>query len=122
MEKDLVLDMLVFLAEREPSISVNVTVSVGGTIISGTVISAKEYVSRLGSRFTAAIDGLDGDKAIELASQFDTKMTGPAKDGFLHLRDATVHAQTPIETRDHPCRIRLDAIQALVVGEPTQQA
>lgn len=137
---DKVLGFLVMLANGLPAkegdkgdpltASVSLTLVVSGAVVSGRLISAKEYASAIGVNFASAfvetakgVPGppLSGHSAIDLAAAFD-KFGDVAADGFLHLKDASIwsgHESIGPGTEGALWRVRISDVSAFVMGTPT---
>lgn len=95
-EKDWFLSEMVELANA--GIEAPVTLTIGGSVLSGKLISGEQYFRNYGSTFTSTIKDLDLRKnltekfesyAVEYANDTAEKSERPLR--FIHLKDAKWH-------------------------------
>ncbi|MDR6503549.1 hypothetical protein J2785_006742 [Burkholderia ambifaria] len=92
---DFYLQSLVTMANKH-GVEMGITIILGGTVVTGQLISGKTYFETFGAQFAAAWNSDDdGKKAIQDAFSEPAKMYGPDKGdtagpSFIHLKNATV--------------------------------
>lgn len=111
--KDIMLVSLITLAAEEPPIEHDVTLLVGGFLISGFVISYEKYVQHhpTTAGFESAIQQIQTEENLE-STEYN--------DNFIHLRDAKyyVPGANPIPGNMGVfVRISLEAIQGFSFGK-----
>ena len=124
VERDWFLQQLVSLANR--GTGVQVTLVVGGSMVSGTLIGGKQYFEGVGKTLASATvndaGGFSGDLQKQIASSYAGlgeqayAEERPAMSlGFVHLRDASVwHGET--HTPHSLWRVRLSAVDGFSLG------
>jgi hypothetical protein len=118
---DDVLQFLVwFVAQGERQGGLSLTVTVGGTLVTGLLISEQEYFSRVGTMFSRGVPGLSAEGRESLdrfwSTWVDRREQSPedkVMPAFLHLADAHVIVGNGIGV-PHPAgvlwRCRLDEV------------
>ncbi len=122
LTEDPILRHLVDLA-NEHGIACNVTVTVGGAIIAGEIVSAKKYWSDVGTLFASPIDGLTRDESVTASRAF-LAVAKEAGTGFLHLKDVRILSPGDLQgalNMQSRWRIRLASIDGFMVGVPSVQ-
>jgi hypothetical protein len=129
------LQKLVDMVNGEESMSVNVTLFVRGQIVTGTLISATKYFTDYGVNVASTLAGmgLSGDKAIDLAADFEAHAKRTQEVGeqrrrtlgsdarFAHLRafsvtDASGKRLLFDPPQESLLRIRLSSVDAFMLG------
>ena len=100
-EKDILLEGLVTIVNTTVNLSIGMTLNIGGQIITGDLISYREYLDQLGKPFGQANDeyglgetlqGLFENLAGDLAeiSQGDVTIVEP---DFIHMKSVVMHPE-----------------------------
>ena len=113
--KDTLLLVVSNLAEADVPVETDITLVVGGFLISGSVVSAKKYFTH---NAVVTMAGMIEQIKSEAARQENNK-TEPLKTNFIHLKDARYYTpgQNPIPSNTGVfCRISLDAISGFSFG------
>jgi hypothetical protein len=112
---DSLLLVVINLAEADVPVETDITLVVGGFLISGSVVSAKKYFTHNAVVAMAGmIEQIKSDAARQENNQAKT-----AKPDFIHLKDARYYTpgQNPIPSNTGVfCRISLDAISGFSFG------
>jgi hypothetical protein len=112
---DSLLLAVINLAEAEVPVETDVTLVVGGFLISGTAVSAKRYFMH---NAVSAMAGMMEQVKNE-ASRREANRAETIKKTYIHLKDARYYTpgQNPIPSNTGVfCRISLDAIAGFSFG------
>lgn len=114
-ERDVFFGFFVGLTEK--GVFTSITVSVRGTMFSGTLMPAKDYFSKVSSAFVGSVDGLGGDEAIAAAQHID-KFGELQDEAFFHLHSAKVWENGKARPlKGGFVRLRRDSVDAFFLGE-----
>lgn len=112
---DSLLLVVINLAEAEVPVETDVTLVVGGFLISGSVVSAKKYFMH---NAVSAMAGMMEQVKTEAARR-ENNRAETIKRSYIHLKDARYYTpgQNPIPSNTGVfCRISLDAIAGFSFG------
>lgn len=94
---DVLQFLLWFVDQREQQGDLSLTVTVGGTLVTGLLIGEQEYFSRVGTMFSRGVPGLSAESRESLdrfwSTWVDRREQSPedkVRLAFLHLADAHV--------------------------------
>lgn len=110
--QDPVLETLVITANHH-DIKVNLLLTVDGVLVSGTMISAKEYLMECGKRF----EKIEDDEAKLLSQKFyeASKGAGDHKSAaYVHLKNVQIKGNQVPSSSYWRCRI--DEVSGFVIG------
>ncbi|MFM0060631.1 hypothetical protein PQR64_33910 [Paraburkholderia phytofirmans] len=120
---DFYLQHLVTMANTE-GVEMGITVILGGTVVTGQLISGKTYFESFGEMFASAWNAdEDGKKAIQDAMSEPAKMYGPGQSdaagpSFIHLKNATVRTPSgALPNEGALWRGRLTEVSGFMLGE-----
>ncbi|CAN7774730.1 gas vesicle accessory protein GvpU [Paraburkholderia hospita] len=120
---DFYLQNLVTMANTQ-DVEMGITLVLGGTVITGQLISGKTYFESFGALFASAWNSdEDGKKAIQEAMSKPAEMYGPDKSdaagpSFIHLKNATVRTPSGALTNQGVLwRGRLTEVSGFMLGE-----
>jgi hypothetical protein len=119
---DWYLQNLVIMANTK-GVEMGITVILGGTVVTGLLISGKTYFEAFGALFANAWNSdEDGKKAIQDAMSEPAKMYGPDKGdpagpSFIHLKDAFVRTPSgSLVNQGALWRGRLSEVSGFMLG------
>lgn len=117
--KDVLLLSAIAMAEAEEPVEIDITLVVGGFLISGFVISAKTYFAHhpLSAEFHKAVEQIEAERITTEEEQKE-----PETRNFIHLRDAKYYTpgQNPIPGNTGVyCRVQLESVLAFSFGKLT---
>jgi hypothetical protein len=117
--QDYLLLLPILLSEKEPPTETDITLIVGGFLISGFVISAKKYWTHhpISEGFDKAIAEMKAKALPQEKEEADTSIRN-----FIHLRDAQYYipGQVPIPAEKGTyVRISLDSVLGFSFGRLT---
>ncbi len=115
--KDVLLLSAIAMAETEEPIEIDITLVVGGFLISGFVISAKTYFAHhpLSDGFHKAVEQIEEERITTEEEQKE-----PETRNYIHLRDAKYYTpgQKPIPGNTGVyCRVQLESVLAFSFGK-----
>jgi len=113
--KDSMLLMAIILAEQEPPKETDITLFVGGFLVSGYIISKKKYCTHHPiSEGVSEI--LEKARKSELPEDIVEDIVEDKVRNFIHLRDAKIFIPGQIPIPGNYCRIQLESISAFFFG------
>jgi hypothetical protein len=131
MNQDWLLEMLVAMVDAQ-SVSVNITLSVGGSLVSGKLVSGKEYFNSFADQVTAGFKdmGVSEQTAKVMREQlaqpgeiFHGTNTDPKlknKPSYLHLQNARIiSGNSTYASQSTWWRGRLSTVDGFCLGEAT---
>jgi hypothetical protein len=131
MDQDWLLEMLVALVDAQ-SVSVNITLSVGGSLVSGKLVSGKEYFNSFAEQVSSGFKDMGVSEATakimreQLAQPgevFHGESTDPKlknKPNYLHLKNARIISGTAsYASQSTWWRGRLSAVEGFFLGDAT---
>ncbi len=128
---DWFLKTLVSLAESESPVTMGITLSVGGLLISGTTTDTKSYFANFGAEIAGANPSSSAEIAQRMRAKFEelgsyvadqTKSDDGVRNAYIHLRQARVFhpggRPIPLNKRTW-WRVKVDAVDGFALGSLT---
>lgn len=128
LRPDMALESLVKIA-NEHGLEVNLTLMVGGTVVSGTIVGGRTFFQGQADEIEEA-EGLAkeafapawrqlADVYPDSAAKEDQEPSGPnIRNAYIHLRDATIHSDQA-RMKALWWRGRLSSVDGFCFGEPS---